>query len=316
MPHTVFIDGEAGTTGLQILERLKGRSEIELIHLGDDRRKDTAARADALNAADVSILCLPDDASREAVSLIESDTARVIDASIAYRTDPDWVFGFPERVPGQREEIAAASRVTNPGCYACGSIAILYPLVSNGLLPADHPATINAVSGYSGGGKKLIAAFENDEADNKTDSHFYLYGLGLEHKHTEEIRVHSGLDNRPLFVPSVGRFAQGMIVSVPLQLWALPGTPTPANIHAALADHYAGQRFVTVESLVESGSLAAHLDPEALNGTNQMKLHVFPNETRQQAVVTAVLDNLGKGASGQAVQCLNLILRMEEGTGL
>ena len=316
MTHTVFIDGEAGTTGLQILERLKGRSEIELIHLGDDRRKDTAARADALNAADVSILCLPDDASREAVSLIESDTARVIDASIAYRTDPDWVFGFPERVPGQREEIAAASRVTNPGCYACGSIAILYPLVSNGLLPADHPATINAVSGYSGGGKKLIAAFEDGEADNKTDSHFYLYGLRLEHKHTEEIRVHSGLDNRPLFVPSVGRFAQGMIVSVPLQLWALPGAPTPADIHAALADHYAGLRFVTVESLAESDSLASHLDPEALNGTNQMKLHVFPNETRQQAVVTAVLDNLGKGASGQAVQCLNLILGMEEGTGL
>jgi len=316
MTHSVFIDGEAGTTGLQILERLKGRSEIELIHLGDDRRKDTAARAEALNAADVSILCLPDDASREAVSLIESDSARVIDASIAYRTDPAWAFGFPEREKGQREQIAAADRVTNPGCYACGSIALLYPLVSAGLLPSDYPATINAVSGYSGGGKKLIAAFEDDQADNKTDSHFYLYGLGLEHKHTEEIRVHSGLDNRPLFVPSVGRFAQGMIVSVPLQLWSLPGAPKAADIHAALADHYAGQRFVTVESLQDSKALAAHLDPEALNGTNEMKLYVFGNEAREQAVITAVLDNLGKGASGQAVQCLNLMLGMDEGTGL
>ena len=316
MTHTVFIDGEAGTTGLQILERLNGRPEIELIHLGDSQRKDTAARADALNTADVSILCLPDDASREAVSLVDTPAARIIDASIAYRTDPDWIFGFPEWAPGQRDKIAAATRVTNPGCYACGSIAILHPLVSAGLVPTNHATAINAVSGYSGGGKKLIAAFEDDQAKNTTNSAFYLYGLGLEHKHTEEIRVHAGLNTRPLFVPSVGRFAQGMIVSVPLHLWALPGAPSVSDVHAVLTDHYASQRFVTVESLENSDAHGSHLDPEGLNGTNHMSLCVFGNEARQQVVVTAVLDNLGKGASGQAVQCLNLMLGFEEETGL
>ena len=316
MTHTVFIDGEAGTTGLQILARLRGRPGIELIHLGDSRRKDTAARAGALNTADVSILCLPDDASIEAVSLIDTPTVRIIDASIAYRTDPDWVFGFPEWAPGQRDKIATATRVTNPGCYACGSIAILHPLVSAGLVPPNHATAINAVSGYTGGGKKLIAAFEGDQANNTTDSAFYLYGLGLEHKHTEEIRVHAGLNTRPLFVPSVGRFAQGMIVSVPLHLWALPGTPSVSDVHAVLTDHYASQRFVTVESRENADAHRSHLDPEGLNGTNHMALYVFGNEARQQVVVTAVLDNLGKGASGQAVQCLNLMLGFEEATGL
>ncbi|MAI11574.1 MAG: N-acetyl-gamma-glutamyl-phosphate reductase [Rhodospirillaceae bacterium TMED167] len=316
MTHTVFIDGEAGTTGLQILARLRGRPGIEIIHLGDSRRKDTAARAGALNTADVSILCLPDDASIEAVSLIDTPTVRIIDASIAYRTDPDWVFGFPEWAPGQRDKIAAATRVTNPGCYACGSIAILHPLVTAGLVPKDHATAINAVSGYSGGGKKLIAAFEDDQADNKTDKNFYVYGLDLEHKHIEEIRYHAGLDTRPLFVPSVGRFAQGMIVSVPLHLWALPGTPSVSDVHAALSDHYAGQQFVTVESLENTSANAAHLDPEGLNGTNQMSLYVFGNDVRRQVVVSAVLDNLGKGASGQAVQSLNLMLGIEEATGL
>jgi len=316
MTHTVFIDGEAGTTGLQIIQRLRGRPEIELIHLGDSRRRDTTARADALNTADVSILCLPDDASREAVSLIDTPAARIIDASIAYRTDPDWIFGFPEWAPGQRDKIAAATRVTNPGCYACGSIAILHPLVSAGLVPTNHATVINAVSGYTGGGKKLIAAFEDDQANPTMDSAFYLYGLGLEHKHTEEIRVHAGLNTRPLFVPSVGRFAQGMIVSVPLHLWALPGAPLVSDVHAVLSDHYASERFVTVESLENADAHRAHLDPEGLNGTNHMSLYVFGNGARQHVVVTAVLDNLGKGASGQAVQCLNLMLGFEEATGL
>lgn len=316
MSATIFIDGEAGTTGLQIFERLRGRDDLELIHLDDAKRKDAAARKDALNQADISILCLPEDASREAVSLIDNPSARVIDASIAYRTDPDWVFGFPEFGAGQRDRIAAARWVTNPGCYACGSIAMLHPLVSAGILPADFAATINAVSGYSGGGKKLIAAFEDAAAPDHTESAFYQYALALEHKHTEEIRVHGGLTHRPLFVPSVGRFAQGMIVSLPLQLWALPGEPNPADIHAALAAHYAGQRFVTVAGEVEAEGMASALDPEALNGTNDMKLYVFGNAARGQAVVTAVLDNLGKGASGQAVQCLNLMLGVDEGRGL
>ena len=316
MGYKVFIDGEAGTTGLQILARLKSRSGIELIHLGDNLRKETSARAEALNTADVSILCLPEEASREAIPLIENPSARVIDASIAYRTDPDWTFGFPEWAPDQRDKIAAANRVTNPGCYACGSIAILYPLVSAGLLPVDHPATINAISGYSGGGKQLIASFEDSQLTSKTRSNFYLYGLGLEHKHTEEIRVHSGLNARPLFVPSVGHFAQGMVVSVPLQLWALPGSPKASEIRAALGDHYSGQRFVKVESSEQSEALVAHLDPESLNGTNEMKIYVFANEARGQAVLTAVFDNLGKGASGQAIQCLNLMLGIDEDTGL
>ena len=220
MTHTVFIDGEAGTTGLKILERLKARNDLTVLHIADKHRKDVNARADALNSADISILCLPESASKEAVSLIEGDNVRVIDASIAYRTHPDWVFGFPEYGPGQREKITKAKRVTNPGCYSCGAIAILYPLVKSGLIEKDDPITINAVSGYTGGGNKLIAAFEDKVTPEKGNVTFYHYALSLEHKHTEEIRYHSGLNKRPIFVPSVGRFAQGMIVSVPLQLWA------------------------------------------------------------------------------------------------
>ena len=313
---TVFIDGEAGTTGLQIRERLAGRDDITLISLGDDVRKDRTARRDALAAADVSILCLPEDASREAVALSEGTSARLIDASIAYRTDPDWVFGFPEYAPGQRDRIANAARVTNPGCYACGTIAILHPLVSGGLIPADFPVTINAVSGYSGGGRKLIEAFEDPNAANATNSAFYLYALGLEHKHVEEMRVHSGLTHRPVFVPSVGRFAQGMIVSLPLQLWSLPAKTKPADVHAALKEYYAGARFVTVVPPQETAARATNLNPQDLNGANEMRLHVFGNAAREQAVVTAVLDNLGKGASGQAVQNLNLMLGLDEAVGL
>ncbi len=307
MTAKIFIDGEAGTTGLKILERLQGRADIDFLHLGDDRRKDLEARKDALNGADISILCLPDDAAREAVSLIENGAARVIDASTAHRTSEGWVYGFPEYDAGQADQIKAASRVTNPGCYAISAISILHPLVSAGLLPADYPVTINAVSGYSGGGKSLIAAFEDNRGEDHTDSNFFLYGLGLEHKHTEEIRVLGGLDNRPLLVPSVGRFAQGMITSVPLQLWSLPGTPKPADIQAALAAHYQ-KDDVTVATAAEAKAAAAHLDPEALNGTDDMIIYVFANEARGQAVVAAVLDNLGKGAAGQAVRNLDLML--------
>ncbi len=316
MTATVFIDGEAGTTGLQIRGRLQDRTDITLLTLEDAVRKDPAARKDALASADISILCLPEDASREAVALSAGTSARLIDASIAYRTDPDWVFGFAEYNPSQRAKIAAAGRVTNPGCYACGSIAMLHPLVTQGLIPADFPVTLNAVSGYSGGGRKLIEAFEKPDADNATDSAFYLYALGLEHKHIEEIRIHSGLTHRPVFVPSVGRFAQGMIVSLPLQLWALPGKITPADLHAALAEHYAGDRFVAVASADEAAAHAACLDPQDLNGANDKRIYVFGNAERQQAVITAVLDNLGKGAAGQAVQNLNLMLGLDEGEGL
>jgi len=317
MTPKVFIDGEAGTTGLQISRRLSARDDIELLQLTDADRKDPARRAALLNEADVSILCLPDDAAREAVCLIENDRARVIDASTAHRTAPGWVYGFPEHKNGRPDEIRGARRVTNPGCYACGAISMLYPLVSAGILPAGHPAVINAVSGYSGGGKRLIAAFEDAEAPNATETNFYLYGLDLEHKHVPEIQAHSGLEQRPLFVPSVGRFSQGMIVSLPLQLWALTGAPRPADIHEALWEHYAaaGGSSVHVADLAESTAVREWLDAETLDGTDGLTIHVFGNEARGQAVVCAVLDNLGKGAAGQAVQNLELMLGLEPHPG-
>ena len=322
MTAKVFIDGEAGTTGLQIAQRLSGRRDVELLHLGASERKDASRRAAMLNGADLSILCLPDAAARQAVAMIEDGAARVIDASTAHRTRPGWTYGFPEYDAGRGAEIAASKRVANPGCYALGAVAMLHPLVRAGLLPADHAATINAVSGYSGGGKQLIAAFEDTGAPDRTDSNYYLYALGLEHKHTEEMRVHGGLTHRPLFVPSVGRFAQGMIVSLPLQLWALPGTPKADRIHAALADHYAGAWAVSVaplavtSTLAESGALADRLDAEAARGSDRLTLHVFANDAYSQAVVCAVLDNLGKGAAGQAVHNMNLMMGLPETAGL
>ena len=315
MTPKVFIDGEAGTTGLQISQRLSVRRDIELLHLSDTDRKDARRRAAMLNEADVSILCLPDDAAREAVALIENDRARVIDASTAHRTAPGWTYGFPEYDSGRPAEIAASKRVSNPGCYACGAVSMLHPLVQRGILPADYPVLINAVSGYSGGGKKLIATFEDPDAADATDTNYYLYGLGLEHKHVPEIELHGSLSRRPLFVPSVGRFAQGMIVSLPLQLWSLPGSPTARDIHDALAEHYAGKestKGASVASLAESAAAKDWLDAEALNGSDHMTIHVFANEANQQAVVCAVLDNLGKGAAGQAVQNLELMLGLEQ----
>ncbi|MDP6788427.1 MAG: N-acetyl-gamma-glutamyl-phosphate reductase [Rhodospirillales bacterium] len=315
MTPTIFIDGEAGTTGLQIRERLAGRRDVTLLSLDNSRRKDPAARAEMLNRADISILCLPDEASRQAVAMVDNPDARLIDASIAYRTDSDWVYGMAEYGPDQAQRIAAAKRVTNPGCYACSAVAMVRPLVMAGIVPADFPVTLNAVSGYSGGGRKLIETFEDVASPKYTKSTFYLYALGLEHKHTEEIRVHGGLDRRPLFVPSVGRFAQGMIVSLPLQLWALPGAPGAADVHGALADHYAPASMVTLAALAETAAMDT-LDPEALNGSDEMRLHVFANQDHGQVVVAALLDNLGKGASGQAVQNMNLMCGFEQTTGL
>jgi N-acetyl-gamma-glutamyl-phosphate reductase len=315
MGATIFIDGEAGTTGLQIKSRLIGRTDLDFIRLDDAKRKDPAARREALNDADLVILCLPDDAAKEAVSLIDNGTTRVIDASSAHRTADGWVYGFPEYAPDSRTAVASGRLVSNPGCYAITSVAILHPLIAAGVLPSDWPVTINAVSGYSGGGKQLIAAFEDQGSEAYTDESFRVYGLGLSHKHVPEIQKWGGLTHRPLFVPSVGRFAQGMLVQVPLQLWAMPGKPSVAQVHKALSDHYAGQRYVRVCELKDSLA-AAKIDPEELNGTNELRLHVFANEAEGQAVVVGQLDNLGKGASGQAVQNLNIMLGLPEDEGL
>lgn len=315
MAAKVFIDGEAGTTGLQIRERLDGRSDLELLAIDPERRKDAVARAEALNAADVAILCLPDAAAISAVELISSNSTRVIDASTAHRTAPGWVYGFPEMSPGQRDAIAVASRVSNPGCYPTGFIGLIRPLVQTGLVPAGWPVTVNAVSGYSGGGKSMIAEFEDERSPDFTREPYRIYGLGLAHKHIPEMQLHAGLEHPPLFAPAVGRYYKGMIVEVPLQLWALPRRPGLEEIHGALDAAYEGQRFVEVVSLEESAGLKG-LDPEGLNGVNLMRLYVFGNARTGQARLVALLDNLGKGASGAAVQNLNIMLGLDEGLGL
>ncbi|TAJ58009.1 MAG: N-acetyl-gamma-glutamyl-phosphate reductase [Brevundimonas sp.] len=309
MSASIFIDGEAGTTGLEIRERLEARSDLELILLGD-RRRDVAARREALNGADAVILCLPDDAAKEAVAMIENPAVRVIDASTAYRVDPAWTYGFAEMAPGQREKIAGATRVSNPGCYPTGFIGLVRPLVSAGIIPAGWPVTVNAVSGYSGGGKAMIAEFEAGGAGA-----FRAYGLSLKHKHVPEMTLHTGLERPVLFAPAVAAYRQGMLVEVPLQLGALPGSPSVEVVHGALAEAYADCRFVEVVELEESEAMTG-IDPEGLNGTNRMRLHVFGDRAVEQVRLVALLDNLGKGASGAAVQNLNLMLGLDEGVGL
>jgi N-acetyl-gamma-glutamyl-phosphate reductase len=311
----VFIDGAAGTTGLEIRERLSGRKELTLVALDEARRKDASARRDALNEADAVILCLPDDAAREAVTLIVNPNVRVIDASTAHRTQEGWTYGFPEMDKKQREAIRHATRLSNPGCYPTGFIALLRPLIRAGLIPPDAPFTCNAVSGYSGGGRAMIAEFEDEKAPNYSKEVFRTYALTLEHKHVDEMRVHAGLSHRPLFAPSVGRFYRGMMDEIPLQLWALKSAPGTAQMHEALSEYYDGEPLVEVAPLEKSSSLKT-LDAEELSGTNRMKLYVFGNDARQQARLVAVYDNLGKGAAGAAVQNLNVMMGWPETAGL
>lgn len=315
MTTKLFIDGAAGTTGLEIRERLAGRDGLTLVQLSDVDRKDAQARRTALNDADIVILCLPDAAAREAVSLIANPAVRVIDASSAHRVAPDWVFGFPEIFPDGYERVAAAKRVSNPGCYSTGFLALAAPLVRAGLIPADFPFTVNAVSGYSGGGRSMIAEFEDKDLPGHTESVARTYALSLAHKHVPEMQVHAGLTHPPLFSPMVGRFYRGMMVEIPVQAWMLPGTPNAADFHAVLAAAYRERPFVQVASPQETAALGV-LDVENLKDTDRLKLYVFANEKTQQLRLIALLDNLGKGAGGAAVQNLNIMLGLPETTGL
>ncbi|MFH1793850.1 MAG: N-acetyl-gamma-glutamyl-phosphate reductase [Pseudomonadota bacterium] len=306
MKPKIFIDGEHGTTGLQIRSMLAGRHDIEIISVPTDRRKDKAARAEFLNTADVAILCLPDDAAKESVSLISNGTTRVIDASTAHRVADGWTYGFAEMDSAQAARIAASKRVANPGCWPQGPIATLRPLIAAGLLPADYPVTMSGISGYSGGGRTMI---EDYEAKGEAAPEFFPYALTLKHKHVPELKHYAGLKLDPLMQPAVGNFAQGMVTMVPLQLGALARVPKGKELHAAISDHYAG----LTDSAVEVAPYAEvdrvpELDPETYNGTNRMMLHVFANDARAQAVLVAVYDNLGKGASGAAVQNMDLMI--------
>jgi len=304
----IFIDGEHGTTGLQIRNRLAARRDLDVLSIPEAERRNNSMRADFLGKADIAILCLPDDAAREAVQMLDGvNSTRVIDTSTAHRTHPDWVYGFAEMETAQKDRIAGARLVANPGCYPTGAVALIRPLVAAVILPSDYPVTVNAVSGYTGGGKQLIAQMEDERNPGHIAAPHFLYGLTLHHKHVPEMKVHGLLENTPIFSPSVGRFAQGMIVQVPLYLSELNGSPSLGDVHAALAAHYAGQAIVEVVPLEESHKLA-RLDPTELNGTDQMKLYVFGTEGDGRINLVALLDNLGKGASGAAVQNMDLML--------
>ncbi|AZG16831.1 N-acetyl-gamma-glutamyl-phosphate reductase [Cupriavidus pauculus] len=299
----VFIDGDQGTTGLQIHERLRGRTDLRVMTLAATERKDLRRRAEAINGCDIAILCLPDAAARDAVGAIVNPAVRVIDASSAHRTHADWTYGFPEMAPDQAAHIATAQRVTNPGCYPTGAIGLLRPLVQAGLVPASYPLSIHAVSGYSGRGRAGVEAYEGGDAVGAPP--FQVYGLALAHKHPPEIQQHAGLAQRPIFVPAYGAFRQGIVLTVPFDARLLPHGVDGATLHACLAQHYAESRHVHVMPMNDG---AEYLDPQVMNGTNDMQLRVSANAEHGHILLSAVFDNLGKGASGAAVQNLDLML--------
>lgn len=310
MKPVIYIDGKEGTTGLQIYERLGTRDDIELILIDEDKRKDTAERKKFINAADIVFLCLPDAAAREAVALCDNPNTRFIDASTAHRTHPDWDYGFPELSDAHRAAIVKSKRVANPGCHASGFISSVYPLVKLGIVPADYPLTCSSLTGYSGGGKKLIAEYEDEKRDPRHDSH-RIYGLTLKHKHLPEMVHVCGLAEAPVFVPILGDFYKGMASTIMLHNKRLPGAPTAQDIHAKLAAYYAGQTMVTVAPF---GGEEPVIYADTMAGRDSLKLIVCGHE--EQTIVTALFDNLGKGASGAAVQNMNLMLGFDETTGL
>ncbi|MGV0819191.1 N-acetyl-gamma-glutamyl-phosphate reductase [Martelella sp. AMO21009] len=306
MAAKIFIDGEHGTTGLQIRSRMESRRDVEMLSIPHEERRNAAMREDMLNSADIAILCLPDEASREAVAMLSGNNkVRVIDTSTAYRTDPDWAYGFAEMDKAQAERIRSARHVANPGCYPTGAIGLIRPLRAAGILPDSYPVTINAVSGYTGGGKNMIAQMEDASRDDHIDAPYFLYGLNLKHKHVPEMTTHGLLARPPIFSPSVGRFAQGMLVQVPLYLEDLEGSQTTESIHATLVEYYAGQDIVQVVPLEQSAALP-RVNAEELADQDIMKLYVFGSSDHVNLV--AQLDNLGKGASGAAVQNMDLML--------
>ncbi|ARP95214.1 N-acetyl-gamma-glutamyl-phosphate reductase [Bordetella genomosp. 13] len=302
----VFIDGDQGTTGLQIHERLQGRQDIRILTLPPDERKNSQRRADAINSCDIAILCLPDAAAREAVAAIRRPGVRVLDASSAHRTTQGWVYGFPEMQAGQDAAIAHADRVSNPGCYPTGAVGLLRPLVAGGLVPADYPITVHAVSGYSGKGRAGVQEYEGEDAGSAPP--YVAYGLGLAHKHAPEIERYAQLSSRPVFIPAYGAFRQGIVLTIALQQRLLPPGTDGAALQACLARHYAGSAHVSVAGLAEAAAMT-HLDPRAANGSNDLCLYVFENAGAGQILLAAVFDNLGKGASGAAVQNLELMLQ-------
>lgn len=310
----VYIDGQAGTTGLKLFERIKNRSDIELLTIDPALHRDNAERARLINESDVTFLCLPDAASIEAVSFVENPNTRIIDASTAHRTNPDWAYGFPELSAEHREKIISSKRVAVPGCYASGFASLVYPMIKSGMMPADYPVTCHAVSGYSGAGKGAIAVYESDEKPQD----FYSprqYALGLKHKHLPEMQKVTGLAYAPVFNPLVCDYFAGMVVSIPLHRRLLNGTPSLEDVHAMFEAHYAGQRFVKVRALqgtdvLENGFLPAN----TLAGTNLLEVFVCGND--EQILLAARLDNLGKGASGAALQCFNIMTGAPEETGL
>ena len=305
MTAEIFIDGEAGTTGLLIRQLLAERSDLSFISLNDSERKDTTVRKDALNSCNLAVLCLPDEAARESITLIKNPDVKVIDTSTAHRVSPEWVYGFPEMTKGQAELIKKAKRVANPGCYPTGAISLVRPLVENSIIPSSYPLTINAVSGYSGGGKSLIKRFETEENEAPP---IYFYGTNLSHKHLPEMQQYIGLDNPPFFIPSVGKYMHGMIVQVPIYLTESLNTANRLQkIHDVLSQHYDSSNFVTVNPL-DTARTPVEISPEKLNHSNMLEINVFSNKEETQCLLTATFDNLGKGASRAAIQSMELML--------